>query len=286
MQQATIEQMITKKQNRLIIVGKECIVDGRKGIKCDLKGKWISPSNEHEVSVQPFTLDTEHKLSSSEIGNLVELLKNNPKEYISELINLNFRNDLINLEATGTSHLLPTRFEKFYKSCVHFAGDKYEVYFVDDATKYLSDKISELRLRRVEDSRTYAIKTIETGKVQNLKFRFFDSFSWNKEAYCLYDDNNGYYCTETGPARALYYKIGLDGLDDEKKTDPADIKNMIDILDKFVLVHGPITSISSTSKQLIASSYDYIDGIIKIDGLDNAPRELVKKIYSLKQSDQ
>ena len=29
MQQATIEQMITKKQNRLIIVGKECIVDGK-----------------------------------------------------------------------------------------------------------------------------------------------------------------------------------------------------------------------------------------------------------------
>lgn len=283
MKKASTEQMITKKQNRLIIVGKECIVDGRKGIKCDLKARWFSPSSEDVISVQPFTLDTEHKLSSSEIRNLIELSKNNPKEYISELIKLNFRNDLINMEATGTNHLLPTRFERFYKSCVYFAGDKYEVYFVDDAIKYLSDKISELKLRRIEDSRTYAIKTIETGKVQNLKFRFFDSFPWKKESCCIYDANDDYYRMKAEPKHVLYYCIDSD---DEKKTDPADIKNMIDILDKFVLVHGPIKHISSTTKELIASSYGYNDGIIKIDALDNAPRELVKKIYSLKQSDQ
>ena len=283
MKKASTEQMITKKQNRLIIVGKESIVDGRKGIKCDLKARWVSPSSEDVISVQPFTLDTEHKLSSSEIRSLIELSKNNPKEYTSELINLNFRNDLINMEATGTSHLLPTRFERFYKSCVRFAGDKYEVYFVDDAIEYLSDKISELKLRRIEDSRTYAIKTIETGKVQNLKFSFFDSFPWKKVSYCVYDDNDDYYRMIAEPKHVLYYCIDSD---DEKKTDPADIKNMIDILDKFVLVHGPIKYISSTTKELIARSDSYIDGIIKIDALDNAPRELVKKIYSLKQSDK
>ena len=145
MEKVSPEQMITKKQNRLIIVGKEQIVDGRKGIKCDLKARWISPSSEDVISIQPFTLDTEHKLSGSEIGNLIELSKNNPKEYISELVNLNFKNDLINMEATGTSHLLPSRFKRFYKSCVYFAGDKYQVYFVDDAIKYLSDKISRLK---------------------------------------------------------------------------------------------------------------------------------------------
>lgn len=283
MQKASTEQMITKKQKQLIIVAKECTVDGRKGIKCDLKASWVSPSSEHEISVQPFTLDTEHKLSSSEIRDLIELSKNNPKEYISELINLNFRNDLINWEATGTSHLLPTRFERFYKNCVRFTGDKYKVYFVDDAIEYLSDKISELKLRRIDDSRTYAIKTIETGKVQNLKFSFFDSFPWKKENSCIYDDNDDYYCIKTEPKHVLYYRINPD---DEKKTDSADVKNMIDILDKFVLVHGPIKYISSSTKELIARSNGYIDGIIKIDALDNAPRELVKKIYSLKQSDK
>lgn len=279
MEKVSPEQMITKKQNRLIIVGKEQIVDGRKEIKCDLKARWISPSSENVISIQPFTLDTEHKLSGSEIGNLIELSKNNPKEYISELVNLNFKNDLINMEATGTSHLLPSRFERFYKSCVYFAGDKYQVYFVDDAIKYLGDKISQLKLRRIEDSRTYAIKAIETGKVQNLKFRFFDGFSWNKETYCVYDENNENYCMATEPQHVLYYKICLD---DEKKANPVDTKNMIDILDKFVLVHGPIKYISYTTKELIASSCDYIDSTIKIDGLDNAPEELVDKVLSLR----
>ena len=145
--------------------------------------------------------------------------------------------------------------------------------------KYLSDKISELKLRRIEDSRTYAIKTIETGKVQNLKFRFFDSFLWKKKNCCIYDANDDYYHMKAEPKHVLYYCINPD---DEKKTDPADIKNMIDILDKFVLVHGPIKYISYTTKELIASSCDYIDSTIKIDGLDNAPEELVDKVLSLR----
>lgn len=271
MKNISTKKMITKKQERLIIVGKEQVVDGKKEFRCNLKASCINSLNRNS--------DTKHNLNNSEIRKLITLSKNNPREYISKLIDLNFAGDLINREATGTGYLLPFGFEKSHKKCVHFAGSKYEVYFVDETIKYLSDKISQLKSRRIDDSHTYAIKAIESGKVKNLKFRFSDGFSWDKETYCLYDENNENYCMETEPEHVLYYKIGLD---DEKKVNPTDTKNIIDIIDKFVLVRGPIKHVFSSPKELITSSYDDVDSAIKIDGLDNAPVEVIEKVLSLR----
>lgn len=258
MKKVNAEEMITKKQKELMIFGK--------GLTCDLK---VMHS------------DDEHKFSVGELERLTTLSKNNPKGYISELIDLNFKDDFILEECT--SRLFLYKF-KGNRKFVHFAGSSYEVYFVDDAIKHLSDKIDKLKLRRIEDSRIYAVKMIETGKVQNLNFNFFYGFPFTQQRYCECGDNTDDYCIKTSP-NTLYYGTATGG---KKRIDSADIKNMIDILDKFVLVHGPIKNIEISQKKLVAESQDcdYINGYVVIKHLDNAPRELVKKIYSLKQSDQ
>lgn len=258
MKKASPEQMITKKQKELMIFGK--------GLACDLKAIYS---------------DDEYKFSASELERLITLSKNNPEEYISELIDLNFEDDFILEECT--SRLLPYQL-KGNKKFVHFAGSSYEVYFVDDAIKHLSDKIDKLKLKRIEDSRTYAVKMIETGRVQNLNFNFFYGFPFTQQQYCECENNIDDYCIKTSP-NTLYYGTAIGS---KKKIDSADIKNMIDILDKFVLVHGPIKNIEISQKKLVAESQDcdYINGYVVIKHLDNAPRKLVKKIYSLKQSNQ
>lgn len=276
MKNTDIHEMIIKKQKELIVDVKEKIINDKKEVRLNLKARWISPPITNYISIQPFTLDIEHSLTSLETKEMIALAKNNPKDFISELINLNFKNELINSEKTGTNIILPSRFQRFYDKCVCFESENYTVYFVDDAIKYFSDKINGLKLRRIEDSYTYAVKTIDSGIVKNLKLNIFDGFDFRKHNYCWYDANDDYYRMQTEPSNVLYYRTTLEN----EKTNVKDIENMVNIIDKYVLCHGPIKSISTCGTELFARRNAYSQDYIKINGTDKAP-ELVKKINLL-----
>lgn len=276
MKNTNIDKMITMKQKELIVVVKEKIINDKKEVRLDLKARWISPPITDYISIQPFTLDTHHNLTSLEKNEMIALAKNDCKEFISELINLNFKNDLINSEQIGANIILPARFQRFYDKCVCFASENYTIYFVDDAIEYFSNKIAELKLRRIEDSYTYAAKTIDSGIVKNLKLNVFDGFNFRKHNYCWYDANDDYYRMQTEPSNVLYYQTTLEN----GKTNTKDIENMVNIIDKYVLCNGPIKYISAFSTELFAKRNVYSQDYIKINGIDEAP-ELVKKINSL-----
>ena len=60
-----------------------------------------------------------------------------------------------------------------------------------------------------------------------------------------------------------------------------DFKNMLDIIDKFILKYGIIKNIVYRDNQLLASNYSN-NHFIEIDDFDKMP-ELVKKIVSLQE---
>lgn len=273
------EKMINDKQSTLIV-----------GVKKDESGT----IRLHLNSVYPTKQDlsiyqclnnidkplvTTHNLCEADKNKLRRLCATDPKQGISQIINLDFDKDFITNLTTGTNYILPDRFKNKYNNnnnnnnnkVISFHSKKgYTVYFVDDAIDFFGNTIKQLESRRIKDTLEFATKLIKEHQVFKLKLDFADDSDFKKENFCIFGKGTGILRNETVPT--LFYRVSSN---EDGVFNPNDIENINIILDNFVSVSGIPTCFSFSKTDLIVSKNCLID----VDGKDKYP-EIVKKLWS------
>ena len=277
METMELKELINTKQKGLIVVGRKSFSTGMGKIKFDLMA--IIDSENKEESFGKY-----HNLSSIRINELMRLAEIDFYEYVSQLIEINFQGELINKCEYGTDLLLPIRINGGCSRYISFSNQNFSVYFIDNAINYFTDKIQELKSRRLKDNYTYSSEVIESGKISNLMLSFTDSSSWQRASYCLFR-KNAYFLVHPEDSSNISDKKELPDvlqicLDTDYKYDQEEIISVLEIIDKFVSINGPIKKIYYANNSLVAVGGNEKECFIEIEGTDKT-KQIVKKITSL-----
>ncbi len=277
MEVTELKELINTKQKGLIIVGKKPFSTEKGKIKIDLMA--IIDNKNQDESFREY-----HNLSSERINELIKLAEIDFYEYVSQLIEINFQEELINKCEYGTDLLIPVKIDGGYSRYISFSSQNFSVYFIDNAINYFADKIQELKSRRLKDNYTYSSEVIESGKISNLMLSFTDSSFWQRASYCLFREN-AYFPVHPEDSSNISDKKELPDvlqicLDTDYKYDQKEIINILEIIDKFVSMNGPIKKIYYANNSLVAVGGNEKECFIEIDGTDKN-KQIVKKITSL-----
>lgn len=212
------------------------------------------------------------KILPDEKNKLLELLNFDKVEFFDEIIDIVLKDSMLISEKSGNSYFLSLN-KKYYNGYISFYTKKYHICFVEEAMKIFNNKINQLKLQRINDNKLYASNLIETGKAKNLCLSVINN-SYGATNGCEYDDFGS---LDDSLTQILNYYISQGN----NSEDNMNIKNILDIIDKFVLKYGPIEDIKYHDNQLLASNYIH-DNFIVVDDIDKMP-EFVKKLESLKK---
>lgn len=255
----SIEDILNVKHDDLMIIGE-------KKSLADKSLTFLSWATKRETPTDSIVISK--KISSDEKEELLELLKIDEIAFYNRIIDIVLQNHMLVLEKYCSSYYFSPR-KKTYNGYLSFNTGNYRIHFVEEAVKIFDSKIKELKLQRIHDSKTYASNLIENGNVKNLYLSV--SASTNG---CDYDEL-GFLDDEL--SQILDYYISQNN----NREDSKDFKNILDIIDKFVLKYGTIKNIVYRDNQLLASNY-LNNHFIVIDDFNKMP-ELVKKIVSLQE---
>ena len=255
----SIEDILNVKHDVLMIIGEKKSAIDKSLTSLSWATQKETPTNSIVIS---------KKISSDEKEELLELLKIDKISFYNRIIDIVLQNHMLVLENYCRSYYFSPR-KKTYNEYISFNTGNYRICFVEEAVKIFDSKIKELKLQRIHDSKTYASNLIENGNVKNLYLSLSTTMNG-----CDYD---GFGFLDDELSQILDYYISQNNNREGSK----DFKNMLDIIDKFILKYGIIKNIVYRDNQLLASNYSN-NHFIEIDDFDKMP-ELVKKIVSLQE---